>query len=361
MHERSDFVDFRGPRREPFSRKTLRERISRTPESPDRAAPGSPVAANALRLHDLEPKLADVREEVSASLAYPPRRLSPRFLYDERGSRLFDAITRQPEYYPTRAEVEILSRELEQIREMVGLGALLVEYGSGSSRKTRLLIEALRPRVYMPIDISRDQLLDAGRRLVREFAWLRVEAVCADYAQALVLPWRPSEKRVLGFFPGSSIGNLEPREAGQFLSRVRSTLGRRGRLIVGVDRRKSKTRLEAAYNDAAGFTAEFNRNVLIHLQAVLGGDVDPYSFDHRAVYDHAQGRIEMHLVSRRDQRFRLGDKVIRMRAGESLQTERSYKYTPDEFRALARASGFAVLQSWTDAEELFSVFALRVV
>jgi dimethylhistidine N-methyltransferase len=338
-------------------------RVRRSGEDSD---PGgrSAIAPNPLhplRLHDLEPKIADVCEEVRVSLSQQPRRLSPKFFYDERGSRLFEAITRQPEYYPTRAEIEILAREVDQICDLVGKGALLVEYGSGSSRKSRLLIEALRPRVYKPIDISRDQLLSASRRLVRDFAWLQVEAVCADYSQSLVLPWHPSEHGVLGFFPGSSIGNLEPREAGRFLSHVRSTLGRRGVLIVGVDRRKSKARLEAAYNDEAGFTADFNRNVLAHLKTVLGGDVVPYAFDHRAFCDHALGRFEMHLVSRHDQRFQLGDQIIQMRAGESIQTECSYKYTPDEFRALARASGFDVLRSWTDAEELFSVFALRVV
>lgn len=318
-----------------------------------------PIPMNRLQLHDLKPRLADVRDEVRAGLARPPRRLSPKFFYDERGSALFESITRQPEYYPTRTEVGILVEALDEICEILGRGSLLVEYGSGSSRKIRLLLEALRPRAYMPIDISRDQLLDAAQQLTSEFDWLQVQAVCADYSHPLVLPWSPTKVPVAAFFPGSSIGNFERVPASHFLTRVHDTLGRGGHLLVGVDRRKPKARLEAAYNDAAGVTAAFNRNLLVHLRTTLGGDVNPNSFDHRAFYDEEAGRVEMHLVSRRDQRFRLGDQWVEMRAGESLHTENSYKYSPEEFGALAHRSGFDVLREWTDVEGLFSVFALR--
>ena len=315
-------------------------------------------------LHDLKPRLADVREEVRAGLAAAPRRLSPKFFYDERGSELFEAITRQPEYYPTRTEIDILAAALPEIRDLLGRDTLLVEYGSGSSRKIRLLLEALRPRAYMPVDISRDHLRDAALRLAQDYDWLQVHAVCADYSEPLVLPWRPEDSRaapIAAFFPGSSIGNFERAAAGRFLTRVHATLGRGGHLLVGVDRRKAKTRLEAAYNDAAGVTAAFNRNVLEHLRKELGGDVDPDDFEHRAFYDEDAGRIEMHLVARGDLRFRLGDQLVMLRAGESLHTENSYKYAPEEFAALAEASGFAVARDWTDPEGLFSVFALRAV
>ena len=318
------------------------------------------AAADArVQLHDLEPRLADIREEVRKGLTASPPGLSPRFFYDERGSELFEAITGQPEYYPTRAELEILEARREEIGEVLGRGSLLVEYGSGSSRKIRLLLDELRPLAYMPLDISRDHLLDAARRLAADHPGLRVHAVCADYSEPLTLPWRPDAVPVSAFFPGSSIGNFERSAAASFLRRVHATLGPGGRLLVGVDRRKSAAVLEAAYNDTAGMTAEFNRNVLVHLRRMLGGDVDPADFEHRAFYDEQIGRIEMHLVARRDLSCRLGDLTLELRAGETLHTENSYKYAPEEFVRLAAEAGFARLQEWTDSGELFSVFALE--
>ncbi|HSG88459.1 MAG TPA: L-histidine N(alpha)-methyltransferase [Pseudomonadales bacterium] len=312
-----------------------------------------------MHIHDLKPRLADVREEVRAGLLATPKRISPKFFYDERGSELFEAITQQPEYYPTRTEIGILQESLDEICDVLGRGTLLVEYGSGSSRKIRLLLEGLRPRAYMPIDISRDHLHDAALRLASDYDWLEVHAVCADYSESLALPWRPPGVAVSAFFPGSSIGNFERDAAGRFLSRVHETLGPAGRFLVGVDRRKSRARVEQAYNDADGVTAAFNRNALVHLQSVLGGDVDADAFEHRAFYDEDAGRIEMHLVARSALRFRLGDTEVQMRAGESLHTENSYKYAPEEFRTLADRNGFDVLREWTDAEGLFSVFALE--
>ena len=323
----------------------------------------SPVAVNApdarVELHDLEPRLADIREEVRLGLQASPPGLSPRFFYDERGSELFEVITLQPEYYPTRAELQILESRRDEIREVLGQGNLLVEYGSGSSRKIRLLLEELRPLGYMPVDISRDHLLDAARRLAADHPWLQVHAVCADYSEPLTLPWRPDGVPASAFFPGSSIGNFERSAAGRFLVRVHATLGPGGRFLVGVDRRKSASILEAAYNDAAGATAEFNRNILVHLRRVLGGDVDADDFDHRAFYDERMGRIEMHLVARRNLACRLGDQSLELRAGDTLHTENSYKYAPEEFVRLAADAGFARLHEWTDTDGLFSVFALE--
>ena len=310
-------------------------------------------------VHDLKPELADVRDEVHAGLAATPKRLSPKFFYDERGSELFEAITKLPEYYPTRTEMGIFEAHLPEIAELLGREALLVEYGSGSSRKIRLLLEALQPRVYMPVDISRDHLLDAAERLAVDFPGLEIHAVCADFTAPLELPWRPEGVPVAGFFPGSSIGNFERAAAQGFLEGVRATLGAGGRLLIGVDRRKARSRVEPAYADAAGVTAEFNRNALVHLARELGGDVDAEDFDHRAFYDEALGRIEMHLVARREQVLELGGRSYAFSAGETIHTENSYKYAPEEFEALADAAGFDRLGHWTDAESLFSVFVLE--
>lgn len=310
-------------------------------------------------LHDLEPPLADIRAEVHAGLCAERKHISPKYFYDERGSELFERITELPEYYPTRTEMAILEDNLEEIADLLGRRALLVEYGSGSSRKIRLLLEALRPRAYMPIDISRDHLLDAAERLAADFPDLDVHAVCADITDPLVLPWRPEGVPVAGFFPGSSIGNFEREAAGVFLARVHDTLGTDGRLLIGVDRRKSRARIEPAYDDAAGVTAAFNRNALVHLARRVGGDVDAEAFDHEACYDEDAGRVEMHLVAREAMTLRLGDETFPVAAGERIHTENSYKYAPEEFEALADGAGFDTLRHWTDAEALFSVFVLR--
>lgn len=316
-------------------------------------------ASGRIELHDLKPHLTDVRDEVRAGLQATPKRLSPKYFYDARGSQLFEQITRVPEYYPTRTELAILEERLPEIADLLGHDTMLVEYGSGSSRKIRLLLEGLRPRVYMPIDISRQHLLDSAQRLSDDFEELLVHPVCADYSHPLTLPWRDPALAIAGFFPGSSIGNFERPAARRFLSRMRDTLGAGSRVLLGVDRRKSKARLEAAYDDAQGVTAAFNGNILVHLRRVLGGNVDPARFAHHAFYDEEAGRIEMHLVAREAHTFELGDLRVRMEQGESIHTENSYKYTPEEFTDLAHHAGFDVLRHWTDAEELFSVFVLE--
>lgn len=310
-------------------------------------------------LHDLKPELANVRDEVHAGLTSTPKRLNPKFFYDERGSELFEAITHLPEYYPTRTEMGIFEANLPEITGLLGRDTLLVEYGSGSSRKIRLLLEALRPRAYMPVDISRGHLLEAAERLAADFPGLEIHAVCADLTAPLVLPWRPAGVPVAGFFPGSSIGNFERSAAQEFLAGVKTTLGIGGRLLIGVDRRKARARLEPAYDDAAGVTAAFNRNALIHLARELGGEVDADAFSHRAFYDEELGRIEMHLVANRDEVLELGGRRYAFAAGESVHTESSYKYTPEEFESLATAAGFDSLGHWTDKEALFSVFVLE--
>ncbi len=317
-------------------------------------------------LHDLKPRLTDMREEVLTGLKVTPRRIAPKYFYDQRGSELFEAITRLPEYYPTRAEMSIFESRLEALCVTLGRGNVLLEFGSGSSRKIRLLLEGLRPKAYLPVDISREHLLEAARALAADYEWLEVHAICADYAAGFELPWRSLDAAgrpvpMTGFFPGSSIGNFERPAAARFLEGVHRTLGAGGQLLIGVDRRKDKARLEAAYNDAAGVTAAFNRNALAHLNRALDGDIDVEAFDHAAHYDDEAGRIEMHLVARRELTFTLAGESFSFAAGETIHTENSYKYAPEEFRALAAGVGFDTVEEFTDSESLFSVFVLRAV
>lgn len=329
--------------------------------------PSATAAVEArVHLHDLKPQLTDMREEVLAGLSAAPRRIAPKYFYDHRGSELFEAITRLPEYYPTRAEMSIFESRLDALCATLGPGNVLLEYGSGSSRKIRLMLEGLRPTAYLPVDISREHLLASARALAADYQWLEVHAICADYAAGFELPWRPERPSgepvpITGFFPGSSIGNFERRAAGRFLTGVHHTLGTGGQLLIGVDRRKDKARLEAAYNDASGVTAAFNRNVLAHLNRTLDGDIDVEAFDHAAHYDEEAGRIEMHLVARRALTFTLAGETFAFARGETIHTENSYKYAPEEFRTLASGAGFETVEEFTDAESLFSVFVLRAL
>jgi len=242
-----------------------------------------------------------------------------------------------------------------------------VELGSGSSLKIQILLSALAPAVYVPVDISRDHLLASAQALAERFPALTIHAVCADYSAPFDLPLRRDRHTRAAFFPGSSIGNFEPGSAAALLGRVGAMLGEGGRLLIGVDLVKDRARLEAAYNDAAGVTAEFNLNLLGRINRELGSDFDLDGFAHRAFFNpspdpaapHGPGRIEMHLVSRRDQRVRVGDRVFGFREGESIHSESSYKYDLEGFRRLASGAGFVTEQVWTDPGRLFSVHCLR--
>lgn len=313
------------------------------------------MAAPAVRFEDRHPGTASLREAVLAGLARFPKSIPPKFFYDERGSRLFDAICELPEYYPTRTETGILRRIAGEIAALAGGDCLLVELGSGASRKVRLLLEALRPAAYLGIDISRDFLLASTRRLARDYPWLRVHAACADFSQPLRLDHCPTQPRRLGFFPGSSIGNFEPAEAEALLRRLQELLGPDGALLIGVDLKKDQALLHAAYNDRQGVTAAFNLNLLRRIRAELDADLDPNGFAHRAFYNPGPGRIEMHLESRRAQRLRIDGQVFTFQAGETIHTENSYKYSVAEFQALARRAGYRPERVWTDPRGLFSV------
>jgi dimethylhistidine N-methyltransferase len=300
-----------------------------------------------------------MRAEVLAGLSQPQKRVPPKLFYDQRGSRLFDAITELPEYYPTRTEIGILERNGAEIADLLGRGATLVELGSGSSRKIQVLLEALRPALYVPVDISREHLLESANHLAVRFPALDIQAVCADYSSPIHLPLASAGAGCAAFFPGSSIGNFDPDHARRFLMRVGDLLGPGGRLLIGVDLIKDTRILNAAYNDAQGITADFNLNLLRRINRELGGDFRPETFRHRASYVTAESRIEMHLVSRAEQRVRVAGEDFSFREGESIHTENSYKYSVERFHALARRAGFAPERVWTDDGNLFSVHCLR--
>ncbi len=319
-------------------------------------------------LYDHHPTPADLRAEVLQGLSQTQKCLSPKFFYDRKGSRLFDAITELPEYYPTRTEIGILREHGAAMAELIGKGRVLIELGSGSSLKIQILLAALGPAVYVPVDISKDHLLASASTLAERFPWLSIRAVCADYSGPFDLPLEPDWDARAAFFPGSSIGNFEPAQAQALLERVGEVLGPGGRLLIGVDLVKDRAVLEAAYNDSGGVTADFNRNLLARINREIQGDFDLDAFEHRAFFNPdpdprspaGPGRIEMHLVSNRGQRVRIGHRTIAFRAGESIHTENSYKYDLPGFGRLAADARFVTEQVWTDQGSLFSVHCLRV-
>lgn len=312
----------------------------------------------AVRFYDEAPEVADFRDEVVRGLSARPKRIAPKFFYDRRGSALFEEICQLPEYYLTRVEIGILRSCVREIAGLTGPDSVLIELGSGSSRKVRLLLEALRPSAYLAVDISREFLLQATRKLAHDYPWLEVHAACADLCRPLVVSDLPEGGRRLAFYPGSSIGNFEPDEAREFLRGLHPMLGRDGALLIGVDLKKDPAILHAAYNDAAGVTAMFNLNLLVRLRRELGAEFEFAAFAHDAFYNGAAGRIEMHLVCRKAQRMWVEDACFAFAREESIHTENSYKYTIAEFHALARAAGYAVERTWLDANEMFSVHYL---
>jgi dimethylhistidine N-methyltransferase len=311
--------------------------------------------------HDLQPRTASLLDDVLAGLTAPQKALSPKYFYDARGSELFEAICDLPEYYPTRTEMALMQRHAPEMARYLGADCVLIEYGSGASRKTPLLIAQLHPAAYVAIDIAGEQLKASALRLADEFPQLMIVAVCADYSRSLPLPEidRLRARRAI-YFPGSTIGNFTLTEAAQFLRHVRALAGTGGAMLVGVDLKKDQALLHAAYNDAQGVTAEFNLNLLRRINRELGADFDVSAFRHHAFYNAELGRIEMHLESLVEQRVTLAGRRIDFRHGETIHTENSYKYSVDEFQQLARASGFEPLAVWTDAQQLFSVHYLSV-
>ena len=295
------------------------------------------------------------RADVLAGLAAPIPAVPARWLYDRRGSELFEEITRLPEYYPTRTETALLERHSNEIAAMVGTDEAVVEFGSGSSTKTPLLLRAVHPAAYVPIDISGDFLRESAEALRAEFPDLPIHPVEADFMRRIELPAEIAAAAKLGFFPGSTIGNLVPRTAVDLLRAMKETLGDGSRLVIGMDRTKDVEVLLAAYDDAAGVTAEFNLNLLRRINAELDGDIPVESFRHRAIWNDAMSRIEMHLEALRDLSFTVSGRRFTFSAGATIHTENSHKYGYRDSRLLLRAAGWGVVRDWTDEREYFSI------
>ncbi|WP_145262018.1 L-histidine N(alpha)-methyltransferase [Calycomorphotria hydatis] len=302
-------------------------------------------------------------EDVIAGLTAASKYIPCKYLYDERGSKLFDQICELPEYYPTRTETGILKERLPEIVEEFGEGAALVEFGSGSSVKTRILLDELADHLaaYVPVDISGEHLAKVASELQANYPNLHIEPVVADFTKPFPLPERVAAiDHRIGFFPGSTIGNFEEDDAVTLLHTFHDNVGVHGGLLIGVDLHKSTSVLEAAYNDQQGVTAEFNLNLLRRINRELCADFDLEQFVHRARYNEERQRIEIFIDSLRQQRVKIGDVVIEFRAGEAIHTEYSHKFTRERFAGIAAAAGFDVDRVWTDADELFSVQLLSV-
>ena len=306
--------------------------------------------------HEYDGDRAAFRTAVLEGLSRPSRAIPARFLYDEAGSALFDAICEVPEYYLTRTETDILKLHAADIASRAGPGCALIEFGSGSSVKSRLLLDALKdPALYAPVDISRDHLDQTAHRLRRDYPGLAIEPVCADYMMLEALPAIAPGTPRLGFFPGSTIGNLEPHEARSFLRRARRLLADKGAMVLGVDLRKDPLRLHAAYNDEAGVTASFTLNLLRRMNRELGATFDPSQFAHDASYNSAEGRIEIYFRSLRRQSVMVAGHSFAFAEGQRVHTEYSYKYDIAGLASLASDGGFVLSEVWTDPGKLFAV------
>jgi dimethylhistidine N-methyltransferase len=315
-------------------------------------------AAALAKAHRFDEQTSAFAHDVIGGLSQQPKRLSPKYFYDVTGSELFEQITRLPEYYPTRTELDILRQRSADIKATLPKRAALVEFGAGSTTKVRLLLNQCEFGAYVPVDISGDFLNTQARGLRQDFPALNVYPVTADFSAPFALPDQVRPMPKVGFFPGSTLGNFEPHEACAFLRSAGEILGRGAQLLIGVDLEKDERRLHAAYNDDAGVTARFNLNVLVRINRELGGNFDVSAFTHRAIYNRERHRIEMHLISRTQQTVRVLGNSFAFRPGESIHTENSYKYSIDRFTALARGSGWTPRASWTDADKLFSVHEL---
>ena len=311
--------------------------------------------------HDLAPSEENFRDTVLAGLSREPKSLPCKLFYDARGSALFEAICAVPEYYLTRTEIAILQQYAGDIATQIGPHARLIELGSGASIKVRILLNALQnPAAYVPVDISREHLRDAAAQLAADFPDLPVVAVCADYTRPFQLPPLPGPAgKRFWFFPGSTIGYLEPEAVVRFLRNCAELLGPGGEMLIGVDLKKDPAVLNVAYNDKAGTNAAFNLNLIERVNRELGGDFVPEQFEHVAFYNPDKGRIELYIKSLADQSVTIADRRFDFAAGELIHTENSYKYAIPEFRALAARAGFTAIHTWTDKNALFSVHYFR--
>ena len=316
----------------------------------------------ALALYDEAPDAEDFLSEAMAGLQRERKELPCKYFYDERGSQLFDLICELPEYYPTRIERSIMKEWVNEMALAIGPEALVIEYGSGSSLKTRLLLDVLeRPTAYVPVDISRDHLMKSAESLAKDYPTLEVLPVCADFTQAFGVP-EPSctPRRRVVYFPGSTIGNLTRDRAILLLAGVAEVCEPGGALLIGVDLKKDRESLERAYDDSQGITAAFNRNLLVRMNRELAANFDVELFRHRAVWMEEAGRVEMHLVSEVEQTVQLDGEEIHFRKGEHICTEHSHKYTLEGFAEMGEEAGLCVVHYWTDPGQRFSVQLLVV-
>lgn len=314
-----------------------------------------------IRLVDLDDDGVDraFRADVLAGLAQEQKAVPARWFYDERGSELFEDITQVPEYYPTRAETEILGERGEDFARLIGPGRAVVEFGSGSSVKTPLLLSAISPAAYVPLDISGDFLRAAAADLSAKFSGLPVHPVEADFTKRVELPAEVHDAPKLGFFPGSTIGNMVARTAVDLLREMRATLGDGAMLLIGMDLIKDRAVLEAAYDDAQGVTAAFNLNLLTRINRELDGDIPVDAFRHEARWVDTYARIEMHLVATRDIAFTISDRAFAMQEGESIHTENSHKFGKRSGNTLLLAGGWTPVDRWVDDEERFSLILAK--
>lgn len=304
----------------------------------------------------------EFQRDVIHGLRSTPKRLSPKYFYNERGSELFEQICSLEEYYPTRTEIHILESAIQDISRHLGPDCLLFEFGSGSSTKTRILLDHLQSlSAYLPIDISGEFLLQTAARLRSSYPMLHISPIISDFSKPIHVSdvVLPVARHRAGFVPGSTLGNFAPEDACRFLASTAELLGQDGHLLIGLDLVKEIHVLEAAYNDARGVTSEFNLNVLHRIKDELGADVEIESFSHKAFFNPQESRIEMHLYSKKEQTFEIAGEKIQFQAGESVHTENSYKYTPERFENLAHNGGFEVAQMWTDPQRYFGVFLLK--
>ena len=320
----------------------------------------TPIAQSVARADHAIVSTAPMAAEILAGLRASPKRIAPKYFYDDTGSTLFDKITEQPEYYPTRTEIGILRDNAPAIAALIRPGSAIVEFGSGCAGKIRVLLQAIKPAqaVYVPVDICASVVEDEAARMRRDFPGLAVHPVTTDFSRPFNLPAPAIEAPArVGFFPGSTIGNFEPHQAAAFFREAGRTLGPQSILIVGVDLIKPTEILRAAYNDAAGYTARFNLNLLTRINRELGANFHLQQFEHHAFYNRERNRIEMHLASLKRQRVKMCGETIDFRIGETIHTENSYKYSLESFGALARGNGWSPLAVWKDADDLFSVQA----
>lgn len=303
------------------------------------------------------PSTDSFRETVLEGLRRQQKEIPSKFLYDERGSKLFDAICETDDYYPTRTEIGIMKAHVDEMVTAIGPRALLAEYGSGSSLKTRILLDHVEDlALYVPIDISRTHLVESAETIAQMYPHIPVQPLCADYTDEIDLPTPPQPAaRTVVYFPGSTLGNFQPDAAQRFLSRIADTVGRDGSLLIGVDLQKDLEVLRAAYNDSEGVTAAFNKNLLRRINRELDATFDLDQFEHRALWNEEEGCIEMHLRSRAAQTVTVAGEPVAFAEGETIRTEYSYKYTLDGFAELAAAAGFEVEHVWTDEQSYFSV------